>query len=188
MRCGHLAVSKLSLKLMKTALMFAEDSKCAAKGVACVLSKGGAIISTGVNGTAPGAVNCNDIFHKFDGTWYKSTGSGMLPAFPNGDFIKLNEVYFLKCGDQREHYRWSMLHEVHAETNALGRAAKLGTSTEGADAYITYSPCPDCAKALAVAGIANIYYLYQFDWLETITEFLEGYGVNLLPMNKEWLS
>lgn len=144
--------------------------------------------STGVNGTAPGAVNCNDIFHKFDGTWYKSTGSGMLPAFPNGDFIKLNEVYFLKCGDQREHYRWSMLHEVHAETNALGRAAKLGTSTEGADAYITYSPCPDCAKALAVAGIANIYYLYQFDWLETITEFLEGYGVNLLPMNKEWLS
>ncbi len=47
-------------------------------------------------------------------------------------------------------------HVIHAETNAIGRAARRGCSTEGATAYITAFPCLPCAKVLIAAGIKEV--------------------------------
>ena len=47
---------------------------------------------------------------------------------------------------------------VHAEVNAVAFAAKKGTSTAGATAYITLSPCPACFKLFVQAGIVRIVY------------------------------
>ena len=47
-------------------------------------------------------------------------------------------------------------HVIHAETNAIGRAARRGCSTEGATAYITHLPCLPCAKVLIAAGIKKV--------------------------------
>jgi len=45
---------------------------------------------------------------------------------------------------------------VHAEANAIAQAAKNGIRLEGAELYITASPCWTCFKLLANAGIIKI--------------------------------
>lgn len=47
---------------------------------------------------------------------------------------------------------------IHAEMNALLQCAKYGVPTDGATAYVTHYPCPDCMKALNQAGIKKVYY------------------------------
>ena len=47
---------------------------------------------------------------------------------------------------------------VHAEANAIIQAAKNGVRIEGGELYTTASPCWDCFKLMANAGIRTIYY------------------------------
>ena len=47
---------------------------------------------------------------------------------------------------------------IHAEMNAVIQAARNGVRIEGADVYITASPCWPCFKMLANAGIKRIFY------------------------------
>lgn len=47
---------------------------------------------------------------------------------------------------------------IHAEANAIIQAAKNGVRVDGAEIYITASPCWNCFKIVANAGIRNIYY------------------------------
>lgn len=46
---------------------------------------------------------------------------------------------------------------VHAEVNAITTAALHGVSTEGASAYLTFSPCSRCAAVFINAGITSVY-------------------------------
>jgi dCMP deaminase len=48
---------------------------------------------------------------------------------------------------------------VHAEANAILQAAKHGTMINGADIYITASPCWNCFKLVANCGIKRIFFL-----------------------------
>lgn len=45
---------------------------------------------------------------------------------------------------------------VHAEANAIVQAARSGMRLEGADIYVTASPCFGCFKLVANAGIKRI--------------------------------
>ncbi len=47
---------------------------------------------------------------------------------------------------------------VHAEANAIIQAAKNGVRIDGGELYTTASPCWDCFKLMANAGIRTIYY------------------------------
>ncbi len=47
---------------------------------------------------------------------------------------------------------------IHAETNAILQAAKNGVMVDGAEIFITASPCWPCFKMLANAGIKKIFY------------------------------
>jgi dCMP deaminase len=47
---------------------------------------------------------------------------------------------------------------IHAEANAIIQAAKNGVRLDGGDIYITASPCWNCFKSVANAGIKSIYY------------------------------
>jgi len=47
---------------------------------------------------------------------------------------------------------------IHAEANAILQAAKNGVRIEGAQIYTTASPCWNCFKLIANAGITTIYY------------------------------
>ena len=45
---------------------------------------------------------------------------------------------------------------IHAETNAIGRAAKAGKATGGGTLYSTAFPCLPCAKLIIAAGIVRV--------------------------------
>lgn len=47
---------------------------------------------------------------------------------------------------------------VHAEANAILQAAKNGIAIDGSELYTTASPCWNCFKLIANAGIRRIYY------------------------------
>jgi dCMP deaminase len=47
---------------------------------------------------------------------------------------------------------------IHAEANAILQAAKNGAMIDGAEIYTTASPCWNCFKLIANAGIRTIYY------------------------------
>ncbi|PWI47974.1 deaminase [Candidatus Heimdallarchaeota archaeon B3_Heim] len=47
---------------------------------------------------------------------------------------------------------------VHAEANAIAQAAKNGVNVNGAEIFITASPCWTCFKLLANSGIIKITY------------------------------
>lgn len=42
---------------------------------------------------------------------------------------------------------------IHSEANAMLNAARLGIALDGATAYITGQPCPECAKKMIQTGI-----------------------------------
>lgn len=71
---------------------------------------------------------------------------------------------------------------IHAEMNALIQCAKLGVSSEGATAYITHYPCPECIKHLNQAGISRIVYgeFYEHRYKNNFHE-----GVQMCEWKKE---
>lgn len=48
---------------------------------------------------------------------------------------------------------------VHAETNAIAFCAKYGIPTQGAQLWVTLSPCDKCAEIIIQAGIKEVVYL-----------------------------
>jgi dCMP deaminase len=47
---------------------------------------------------------------------------------------------------------------IHAEINAIAKAAKKGYSCHDATMFITHAPCVECAKLICQSGISKIYY------------------------------
>jgi dCMP deaminase len=47
---------------------------------------------------------------------------------------------------------------IHAEANAIIQAARNGVCIDGAECYVTASPCWSCFKMLANAGMTRILY------------------------------
>lgn len=152
--------------LMETCIKFSSLSKCAAKQVCCLLYKNGNIVSIGVNGSIPGTVNCCDKFKKINGVWHKR------------DYGVIGSPWCI-CKDQEEHHIWSSYNEVHGEVNAITKASG---NVEGATAFVTYSPCKDCAKLLAISGIRKIYYVKEYDNFYNVFNFLKSKGINLEKM------
>ena len=64
---------------------------------------------------------------------------------------------------------------VHAEANAIIQAARNGVNIDGATNYVTASPCWNCFKQLANAGIVRIVYgeFYRDDRIFDIAKKLE---------------
>jgi dCMP deaminase len=71
---------------------------------------------------------------------------------------------------------------VHAEANAMAQAAKNGVKIEDAEIYITASPCWNCFKLLANAGIKKIYY-GEFYKDEEILDAAKQLGIKLIHLN-----
>jgi dCMP deaminase len=73
---------------------------------------------------------------------------------------------------------------VHAEANAVAQAAKHGIQIDQSEIYVTASPCLNCFKLIANAGITKIYYK-EFYRDERITEYAKLAGVKLVYMGKQ---
>jgi len=73
---------------------------------------------------------------------------------------------------------------VHAEANAILQAARHGTAIDGADLYVTASPCWDCFKLICNAGIRRALY-GEFYRDERILEFACAAGIELVDLGLE---
>ena len=73
---------------------------------------------------------------------------------------------------------------VHAEANAILQAAKHGVRLEGAEIYVTASPCWDCFKLVANAGINRVLY-GEFYRDERIIEFAREAGIDLVDLSSQ---
>lgn len=73
---------------------------------------------------------------------------------------------------------------VHAEANAIVQAAKHGVRIDGADVYVTASPCWNCFKLIANAGIKRIYYR-EFYRDERIFTTAERLGIELIATQNQ---
>jgi dCMP deaminase len=68
---------------------------------------------------------------------------------------------------------------IHAEANAIIQAARNGVNIDGATTYVTASPCWNCFKQLANAGIVRIVY-GEFYRDDRIFEVARQIGIELV--------
>ncbi len=72
---------------------------------------------------------------------------------------------------------------VHAEANAIVQAARHGMRIDGADIYVTASPCWGCFRLIANAGIMRIVF-GEFYRDQRIFEFSQKLGIELVDFSK----
>ncbi|HEX3392778.1 MAG TPA: deaminase [Solirubrobacteraceae bacterium] len=68
---------------------------------------------------------------------------------------------------------------THAEASLIARAAREGLATGGGVMFVTDFPCPPCAKLIAGAGIAKLYYVEGYAVLDG-QDVLEAAGVEVV--------
>jgi dCMP deaminase len=67
---------------------------------------------------------------------------------------------------------------LHAESNAIAKLAKSSNSGNGADIFITHSPCMECAKLIYQSGIKRVWYGVNYRD-ESGIDFLRKSGVEV---------
>ncbi len=120
---------------MGIALAVRARANCRGTRVGAVIVRDDRIVSTGYNGTAEGAPNCEE--------------GGCDRCANRGGRYASGEAYDLCIC-------------VHAEQNAILSAARFGTPVEGTDMYTTVRPCFNCTKELVQVKVRSVRYLY--DW------------------------
>lgn len=124
---------------MTIAIAIAARSTCIRRHCGAILVLEDNLISSGYNGTPRKFPHCRDI-HPTEGCYH-----GHL-AIQSG-----SEEGFLICK------------AVHAETNAIYKAAANGISVMGAHLYTTNEPCRFCMEAIIQARIGKIYYCESYE-------------------------
>lgn len=89
-------------------------------------------------------------------------------------------------GDPRANFYRGVNLEIstatHAEARLVAAAARDGRATEGATMYVTDFPCPPCAKLIAGAGIARLYYREGYAVLDG-RDVLAAAGVEIVHVD-----
>ena len=98
----------------------------------------------------------------------------------NGSIRGLDHCFEVGCLMDNDH----CVRTVHAEANAILQAARHGVRIEGADIYVTASPCWDCFKLIANAGIVRVLY-GEFYRDERIHSFAAQAGIELVGLGLE---
>lgn len=65
---------------------------------------------------------------------------------------------------------------IHAEVNAIAKAAREGVSTLGSTLYVTLAPCIECSKMLIQAGVEKVVYKEMYRD-ETGVQLLKNCGI-----------
>ena len=72
---------------------------------------------------------------------------------------------------------------IHAEANAVVQSARNGVRIDEAEIYVTASPCYDCFKMIANAGLSSIYY-GEFYRDTRINSLAEQIGIELINLSE----
>ncbi len=113
--------------------LISTHSTCKRKQLGSIIIKENRIISMGFNGVFNKQKHCNELFNGDEENFYEK----------HGIFSKENEI--------------------HAETNAIGYAAKNGISVNDCIMIVSLSPCCSCAKAIISSGIKEVFFVELYD-------------------------
>ena len=136
---------------MEICEVMSKKSTCCKLKTAAVIVKDGRIISTGYNGAPSGSMHCDEYFRD------KS----------------MDEIF-------REHKKWAVDNELHAERNAIYFAAKSGVCLSGTVMYSLYSPCIDCVKGILSCGIKKVYFKHPYNKGKAGFELLQKNKVEII--------
>lgn len=126
-------------------------SKCSRLKVCAIIVENGRIISTGINGTPSGFINCCDKFSKKSGNYNK------------------------------EHHKFSDEFEIHAEMNALLQLGKSSSinNYNNLELYSNIAPCVNCAKHIAQVGIKKVFFHNLYDRQKNSIINLVNFGIEV---------
>ncbi len=147
---------------MRSIKNYADCSTAVRAKVGCLIVKDDRIISIGYNGTPSGWDNCCET------KVYHENIYGVSPDEVQ-ELITKPEV-------------------MHAEFNALMKICKSTESSNGSVLFCTYSPCFNCAKMIASAGIVAVYFnkLYKTDDGRG-AGFLSDFGVCIEHLSDDFI-
>jgi dCMP deaminase len=121
--------------------------------------------------------------------WWRQVGAAM--RLTNGETLSATNVHNphplspYAVGDPRANLHKGVGLELstatHAEARLIGEAARGGAATEGAVMFVTDFPCPPCAKLIAAAGVAKLYFIEGYAVLDG-QDVLEAAGVELVQV------
>jgi dCMP deaminase len=70
---------------------------------------------------------------------------------------------------------------IHAELNAIAKAASLGHSTKDSILFVTLSPCINCAVLLLQSKVSTIYYSIEYKDLSGV-DLLNQSGIKCIKI------
>jgi dCMP deaminase len=119
--------------------------------------------------------------------WWRQVGaavrfaSGEVRAVSNSHSPHPLSAYVV--GDPRSNFYKGVELELstatHAEARLIAEAARDGISTRAAVMYVTDFPCPPCAKLIAAAGIARLYFRTGYAVLDG-SDVLKDAGIEVV--------
>jgi dCMP deaminase len=121
--------------------------------------------------------------------WWRQVGAAL--RFPDGHVTSAanehnpHRLSAYAAGDPRSNFVKGVHLEIstatHAEARLIADAAREGRATEGAVMYVTDFPCPPCAKLIAGAGIARLYFRTGYAVLDG-QDVLDQAGVEVVQV------
>jgi len=122
--------------------------------------------------------------------WWRRVGAAM--RFADGTIVAAanehnpHHLSAYAVGDPRSNFFKGVGLELstatHAEARLIAQAARAGVSTEGAVMYVTDFPCPPCAKLIAGAGVAKLYFREGYAVLDG-QDVLEAAGIEIVQVD-----
>lgn len=181
--------TKIDYAMMETAYVWSKLSYCERRKVGAVITRDNGIISHGYNGTAPGQENvceykyitcpCGIDIDVSNVNYHHRTlcNTDIPTAIVNCDCGISNR--FTEDFTKLKTHPYVM----HAEANAITRAARLGIALEGSDIYTTTLPCNECAKMIVSSGIKKVYYVESYK-ADLTVKYLKDNKIELIRMEK----
>ncbi|HYM45805.1 MAG TPA: deaminase [Solirubrobacteraceae bacterium] len=124
--------------------------------------------------------------------WWRQVGAAI--RFSDGAIVSATNEHLphrlsaYAAGDPRGNFFKGVSLELstaaHAEARLIAQAARDGISTKGAVMYATDFPCPPCAKLIAAAGVARLYFRTGYAVLDG-EDVLEAAGVELMRVAQD---
>lgn len=123
--------------------------------------------------------------------WWRRVGAAM--RLTSGETLSATNVHNphplspYAAGDPRANLHQGVGLEqstaTHAEARLIAEAARAGHTTEGATMFVTDFPCPPCAKLIAAAGIAKLYFIEGYAVLDG-QDVLDAAGVEVVQVGE----
>ena len=124
--------------------------------------------------------------------WWRQVGAAL--RFADGTVVAARNEHHphpqapYAVGDPRSNFYQGVELELstatHAEAALIAQAARDGRATRGATLYVTDFPCPPCAKLIANAGVATLYYRRGYAVLDG-RDVLDAAGVEVIGVDDD---